>query len=134
MNIKEYLLQNYFKPHPKQDLFVNLEDAERMVQGYLNQQELERKADLKSRKERFKDKLEDYLPKYGKEILNGFYSYWTEHNEDGKKMRFEWTKNQPFNIARRLTAWALKNKQDGRTTKSGTTTVGVAQAIIRNNQ
>ena len=34
-----------------------------------------------------------------------FLSYWTEHNPDGKKMRFEMAKNQPFNIKRRMATW-----------------------------
>jgi len=48
-----------------------------------------------------------------------FIDYWTEHNEGGKKMRFEMAKNQPFNIKRRLATWKRnqKNYNNGTTTK-----------------
>lgn len=39
-----------------------------------------------------------------------FVSYWTEHNTDGKKMRFEMSKNQPFNIKRRMATWKRNAK------------------------
>ena len=47
-----------------------------------------------------------------------FIDYWTEHNEGGKKMRFEMAKNQPFNIKRRLATWKRnqKNYNNGTTT------------------
>jgi hypothetical protein len=49
------------------------------------------------------------------QIRTDFISYWTEHNENGKKMRLEMSKNQPFNIKRRLATWkrmSKNNKQD----------------------
>ena len=58
-----------------------------------------------------KEIIDQYGLKYkdDKDLLNDFYSYWTEHNEKGKKMRFEMSKNQPFNIKRRLVTF-LKNR------------------------
>jgi len=47
--------------------------------------------------------LEPFLEKYGREMLNNFYLYWTEPNETGKKMRFESEKF--FDISRRLATW-----------------------------
>lgn len=51
----------------------------------------------------FKEKLKPYLDKYGRGMLNDFYMYWTEHNEHGKKMRYEMQKT--FDIPRRLATW-----------------------------
>ena len=47
--------------------------------------------------------LEPFLEKYGREMLNNFYLYWTEPNETGKKMRFESEKF--FDLNRRLATW-----------------------------
>lgn len=54
----------------------------------------------------FKNSLSPFLDIYGKDMLNEFFWYWTEKNDNGKKMRFEYSKNQPFNIDRRLTTWS----------------------------
>ena len=64
---------------------------------------------LDKRKLKFAESLEIYLDTFGKDLLNNFFHYWTEHNEDGKKMRFEYAKSQPFNVKRRLTSWQSRN-------------------------
>jgi hypothetical protein len=67
---------------------------------------------LKSRKTSFGVNLKPFLNEFGETMLKEFYEYWTEHNENGKKMRFEYSKNQPFNVSRRLATWNKKNVQD----------------------
>ena len=64
---------------------------------------------IDKRKSEFKNSLSFFLNDFDKDLLNDFYSYWTEHNEKGKKMRFEMSKNQPFNVKRRLGTF-LKNR------------------------
>jgi hypothetical protein len=59
------------------------------------------------RKQEFAASLEPYLDTYGKQMLNDFYLYWTEHAENDRKMRFE--KEKAFGIERRLLNWD-KNK------------------------
>tara|TARA_R110000772_G_scaffold23984_2_gene63666 strand:- start:613 stop:1317 length:705 start_codon:yes stop_codon:yes gene_type:complete len=68
---------------------------------------------LKLRKTSFGAKLKPYLEQFGEPLLKEFYEYWTEHNEQGQKMRFEYSKNQPFNVSRRLATWSKKNKEQG---------------------
>ena len=68
--------------------------------------------DIIKRKTQFKKLLEPYLSKYCKEMLNDFREYWQEKSPAGKKMRFEMTKNQPFDPARRLSTWNKKSKND----------------------
>ena len=68
---------------------------------------------LEERKESF---VEDVLMVFGDSdyhytMIREFYDYWTEHNEGGKKMRFEMSKNQPFSIKRRLSTWAKNQKK-----------------------
>jgi len=77
----------------------------------------------KSLEERKLDFVESLVPYgYSKdcsgEMMQDFIEYWTEHNEGGKKMRFEMSKNQPFNIKRRLATWAKNQKKFN----NGTTT------------
>ena len=67
---------------------------------------------LDKRKLKFAESLEIHLDTFGKDLLNNFFHYWTEHNDEGKKMRFEYAKNQPFNVKRRLTSWQSRNKEN----------------------
>jgi hypothetical protein len=58
---------------------------------------------------------------FGKDLINDFFEYWTEHNEGGSKMRFEMSKNQPFNIKRRLATWKRNQKTYNNGNKPTTT-------------
>lgn len=62
---------------------------------------------LKTRKHTFGEKLIPYIEQYGKALIREFFDYWTEHNENGKKMRFE--KEKTFDISRRLARWSKNN-------------------------
>jgi hypothetical protein len=64
---------------------------------------------IEERKLKFADTLKPFLELYGKEMLNEFYAYWTEHNPKGKKMRFEM--ERAWGIERRLATWN-KNVQE----------------------
>jgi hypothetical protein len=55
----------------------------------------------------FKKSLQPFLEKYGKELLNNFFLYWTEKNPNGKKMKFEMQKT--FDVSRRLAKWKSNN-------------------------
>lgn len=62
---------------------------------------------LETRKHAFGEKLIPYMEQYGKALIREFFDYWTEHNENGKKMRFE--KEKTFEISRRLARWKKNN-------------------------
>jgi len=64
------------------------------------------------RKLKFARSLNPYLEQYGKPMLSEFLEYWTESNDNGKLLRFEMSKNQPFNLDRRLGTWNKKNQTD----------------------
>ena len=55
---------------------------------------------------------EKYL---NRDEVNKFWAYWCEKSENGKKMRFEMAKNQPFAMGRRLGTWKA-NANNGRPT------------------
>lgn len=66
-------------------------------------------ADLNIRKNLFIERLKPYLEKYGREMLNDFYQYWTQVNDGGHKMLFE--RQKAFQIPNRLATWHSKNYQ-----------------------
>ena len=57
---------------------------------------------------RMKEVCKESKDKYSVDMLNAFYSYWTESSENGKKMRFE--KQPVFNVKRRLETWKAREK------------------------
>jgi len=63
--------------------------------------------DIINREADFKKSLQPHLEKYGKDLLNDFYLYWTEKNAKGKKMKFEM--NKTFDVSRRLARWSKNN-------------------------
>ena len=72
----------------------------------------EKKQTIEERKEWLKKGLEPFLEKYGRELLNDFYLYWTEPNETGDKIRYESQKF--FDISRRLSTWQSRNVTRGK--------------------
>lgn len=61
------------------------------------------KNDIEERKLKFIASLKPYLSIYGSNMLNDFYSYWTEHGDKDKKFRAE--KEKSFSVERRLETW-----------------------------
>ena len=64
---------------------------------------------IENRKNEFKNSLSPFLEKYGKDMLNDFFEYWTEHGYKDKKMRFE--KERSFGLSRRLSTWSKNQKK-----------------------
>lgn len=66
---------------------------------------------LEERKQKFIEKVDKALEEYpeAKIVRDSFISYWTEHNENGKKMRFELEK--VFSIKARLTRFMINKKK-----------------------
>lgn len=97
------------------------------------------KENIKSRKQKFSQLLEPFLEQYGREMLNEFFLYWTEHGENDRKMKFE--KQKSFGISLRLNTW-FKNqekfkekssaKKESNEPKVGRMTLSDAQKSIMN--
>ena len=70
--------------------------------------------DIELRKQSFAGKLYAYkeFNLYSDEMIKEFYDYWTEHSENGKKMRFE--KESVFDIKKRLETWQKRSKNYGK--------------------
>lgn len=66
------------------------------------------KNSLPERKLKFKNSLAPFLETYGKDMLNKFYSYWTEMNKSQTKML--WELKPTFEVSKRLATWASRDK------------------------
>ncbi len=64
---------------------------------------------IAERKKDFSERLKPFLEKYGRDMLNDFYLYWVEANENGKMMRFE--KETTWDTSLRLARWYKNNKE-----------------------
>lgn len=71
---------------------------------------------LETRKHAFGEKLIPYIEQYGKTLIREFFDFWTEHNENGKKMRFE--KEKTFEISKRLARWIKRNSNNVKSSRS----------------
>jgi hypothetical protein len=71
---------------------------------------------IEERKVNFANSLKPYLDLYGKNMLNDFYAYWTEHGDKDKKFRSE--KQTSFSIERRLETWKRNEGKFGNNTKT----------------
>jgi hypothetical protein len=91
----------YYNNQQENELMHYTNTQSKVKETKLNKTILERKAD-------FKKSLHPFLEEFGKDILNEFFSYWSEHGERDRKMRFE--KEKSFGINRRLATW-LKNQK-----------------------
>lgn len=63
---------------------------------------------LNKRKIEFSETLSPFLPKYGKDMLNDFFRYWTEPNKSLTKLKFELQKT--WSVELRLSTWDRNNK------------------------
>ena len=62
---------------------------------------------IEERKLKFANSLSAFVETYGRDLLNDFYFYWTEHGTNDKKLRFE--KEKTFGIEQRLRTWFNRN-------------------------
>ncbi len=81
------------------------------------------KNSLPDRKEKFKNSLAPFLETYGKDMLNSFYAYWTEMNKSKTKML--WELKPTFEVSKRLTTWASRDKNFEHKDKKTSITVNV---------
>lgn len=63
---------------------------------------------IDERKLKFASTLKPFVDVYGKELMNEFYSYWTEPNKSNTKFKQELEKT--WSLERRLETWAKNDK------------------------
>lgn len=64
---------------------------------------------LDKAREKFKTSIKPYVGKYGNDMCNDFFEYWTEPTQNGKKMRYQLERT--WEIGRRLARWNHNKKQ-----------------------
>lgn len=67
------------------------------------------RASMEERAKAFAETIRPYLGKYGKDMCNAFYAYWTEPNKSGTKMR--WELERTWSIGGRLAKWQTYEPQ-----------------------
>lgn len=79
-----------------------------------------KKKTIEERKQSFKESISKYKDQYSSELLNDFWKYWTEMNENGNQMKFE--KQKTFGVGHRLATWKKNESKfnNGKTDKRST--------------
>lgn len=85
------------------------------------------KIDIKERKSSFKNEIRNFENDFDKNMLNDFYTYWCESNEQNK-MRFELEKTWELNL--RLERWKRNQKSNQ---VNGEVKISKAEAAINSN-
>ena len=62
---------------------------------------------IKEKGDELKKSIEPYLQKYGREMCNKFFLYWSEPNKSKTKLRFEFEKT--WDVSRRLALWSSRS-------------------------
>lgn len=70
------------------------------------------KAATLARKEKFYQSLVPYLEKYPKEMIRGFFDYWSELNKSETQMRYELERT--WELSKRLATWAKRERMPER--------------------
>ncbi len=65
--------------------------------------------DFAARQTDFINELAKYKDKYDKDILNGFYRYWTEKTKRGEKMK--WETQKTWELSKRLATWESNDEK-----------------------
>jgi uncharacterized protein YceH (UPF0502 family) len=96
------------------------------------------KKPLNERKETFVNNIKKFADMYNKEMLNDFYRYWVETDNNEQKMRFEFQKTWSLNL--RLATWkrneikqfnAKNNSEKSKEEKIGRTSI---ETIKKNSE
>lgn len=98
--IKENSLEATLEPPLKPTLEAKLIEDNKVNETNKN--------NIDERKLKFASTLEPFLKKYGREMLNAFYKYWTEPNKSNTKFRQEGEKF--WDLSKRLATWHSKQK------------------------
>ena len=79
---------------------------------------------LEKRNKSFYESLVPYIETYGKEMIRGFYDYWSEPNRSCTKMRFELERT--WDVKRRLNTWSNRAKIIPRHTANSSYDIGTS--------
>lgn len=110
--------------YAEQNPNVSIELA--FLEGMLYKSSMQRES-LQERIVKFRQAVNMYNGMYGREMVDAFFDYWSETNDNGNKMRFE--KEKTWNLEKRLARWA-KNNYGNRNNFSKQREVGDNQSLF----
>lgn len=84
---------------------------------------------IENRVAEFKNSLRPFIEKYGVDMLEKFFIYWTQINKGGRKLHFE--KQKTFQLANRLASWKSRETSSKYPEKKTATKSVVETAIER---
>lgn len=90
--------------YAEQNPNVSIELA--FLEGMLYKSSTQRES-LRERTDKFRKATNMYKGMYCNEMVDAFFDYWSETNDNGNKMRFE--KEKTWNLEKRLARWAKNN-------------------------
>lgn len=111
LNYDSYVLRVTDKQHAKQHANNTQNNKEKAIKDINNNTATR----IENSKQKLYSEMSAYINTYSKDILNSFYSYWTEPNKSGSQMRFELEKT--WDLKRRLEYWARNDKEFIKTEK-----------------
>jgi hypothetical protein len=76
---------------------------------YIKEKSKKKILSFPERQENFKQSLEPYIEKYGKEMVTNFYDHWGEPNKEQTKMLYEM--QDTWCLAGRLRTWKSRQKK-----------------------
>jgi len=75
--------------------------------------DLSKEAVIEKKREVFKQMITPYVKEYSKELLNSFFSYWSEADKD--LVRLRWEMEKTWETSKRLARWLHNNPKFGKT-------------------
>jgi len=115
-NISEAAKETWKKRKENTIVLQSYKDSNTIVIRPEDENEDEIENIIEKRKKAFNEQLKLITNGTPQDIINSFFDYWTEHNEGGKKMRFEMEK--VFDIKKRLATWLNRNDKFKNGTKT----------------
>lgn len=90
-------------PASVQHVNNSVQNVDKSVQSHNNT------STVAERRNRFASDLQPYLEKYGRDMLNAFFLYWTQTCNGSSKMLYE--KQKSFQLPNRLALWHRREKE-----------------------
>lgn len=83
-------------------------------------------------KEWLKQGLEPFLEKYGRDMLNDFYSHWTEKSVKGNGIKIRMQEQKFFDIPKRLATWHSRSGTNGKFAPAARPAIPASQSPLAN--
>lgn len=121
-----------YQADSKTDSKANGHQTVKQTDTNKNDNNVKNEKNIEERKLKFADTLKPYLEKYGKDMLNDFYKYWTEPTKSNSKFKQETEKT--WSVERRLETWAKNENKFAGKKQLPSPTSDVPEGYYRNSK